>query len=554
MKRIAAELAAIFAAVIAASGRALGNAFVWDDLYVIQKGEVIFDPANIPSVFSHRTMFVSTNDAVIPQAGTQTYRPLTLISFFWDAALSGRDPLAYHVTNLLTHLGCTVGVYFLARRLLPDERRWAAWFGAAWFGLSPLLAEAHVWINGRSDLFCALFLIGSLLAWCSSLERQRPLLLASSALFFLAACLSKEVALGVLPAMALFPDGASLGVRIRRTAPLALAAAIYLAMRTAALSGLHTHGASAQLLYAALRAPTLIIDGMQQLLLPTRVTVRSLVHDYSAIGNPWLWAIAIGVIGAGVVIVLVRKRFPLLAFGLAGAAGALLPVAVITTVLWPGFGRYLYVPAVFLAPAIADVFARARNRVATSVQGDRSARLFSAAALLYLGALGMRLFVWTGDWKDETSLYSSWIAADPDRPHGYGWLGLSALEQGRYADAVPLLAKADELAPGESRFLYSLGLALEHLGDRGRALDVAATGIHRYRSAPEFEALAARNIAPTDPARAGAHIARCLERAPGYEECVDAAQSLWGSAAFQQAVLSRLQGPQHNAARASLPR
>ena len=131
-----------------------------------------------------------------------TYRPVTLATFMWDASLSGAAPWAYHLTNLLAHLCCVWLVQRLACVMLPEADRAFAWVGAAWFALSPLPAEAHVWINGRSDIFTTLFGLLAVLAWRRALAAVRGKALAwhiAATVSFLCGLLSKEVLLLCIP-------------------------------------------------------------------------------------------------------------------------------------------------------------------------------------------------------------------------------------------------------------------------------------------------------------------------------------------------------------------
>ena len=110
------------------------NGFVFDDLRVFLASDRIHELANIPSFFLHNTLYVT--DQATP-TGVDTYRPLTLTTFALDAALTGRSPLGYHITNLFLHLLCVGLVYATAKRLMAEENQRYAWLAAAWFALSP---------------------------------------------------------------------------------------------------------------------------------------------------------------------------------------------------------------------------------------------------------------------------------------------------------------------------------------------------------------------------------------------------------------------------------
>ncbi|MFW2388621.1 MAG: glycosyltransferase family 39 protein, partial [Polyangiales bacterium] len=219
------------------------NGFVYDDTEVIENGQVIHDLANLPEVFARPAMFVSAKGE--SPSAFDTYRPMTLLSFFWDSAISGRDPFAYHLTNLLVHLLCVILVFSLVEHLLGREAWPFALFGAAVFALSPHPSTAHIWINGRSDLFCTAYGLIAILLWRRAVQgnpsvRRAGFHVATGALFF-AGLLSKETLLMVLPALWLWPEPSGpVGARDRlvRTAPFLAASATYLAIRMAVLGGM----------------------------------------------------------------------------------------------------------------------------------------------------------------------------------------------------------------------------------------------------------------------------------------------------------------------------
>ncbi|MFH1435786.1 MAG: hypothetical protein ABIJ56_08740, partial [Pseudomonadota bacterium] len=432
-------LVVVLIAVAACGAARFVNEFVWDDLYLIVEADTIHDWRNIPSFFFHNTLHASSRDAAAAgdRSPVDTYRPVTLISFVWDAALSGREPWAYHLTNALGHLVCVALVFFLALRLLQPERRHLAPFAAAWFGLQPHLAEAHVWINGRSDIFCVIFGLSAMLLWRRALGAaswKRMLMLAASAALFLAGLLSKEVLLLTLPTLLFWPaktgrSSLALRQRILQVTPFAAVSAIYLAMRFFALSGMRTYGDSAQVRMALSYFPVLLVDAFQELVIPLRVYTRSMTDDYFAWGMPAFVLCLIAALSIAVVVLRVRRRLPLLAWGSLWFAATLAPVAVIATVLWPGFGRFLFLPSIGLIIGLTDGIGRLVERTTRTRSRVRS--IVACALVVYLGLLGALLVQQTRSFRDEETLYQSIIDAAPQRAHGYGFLGMMYSEHGR---------------------------------------------------------------------------------------------------------------------------
>ncbi|MCA1645029.1 MAG: hypothetical protein LC797_06005 [Chloroflexi bacterium] len=133
---------------------------------------------------------IGGGDAHFIHETARHYRPLATLSFALDYKLWGLDGAGWQLTNLLVHLGVTLGVYALVRTL--GLARWAAMLAAAVFTLHPAIVGTEPGIARRHDTLSALFLMGSLVL----LLRGRRIL--PGILFFLS-ILSKETSLAVLP-------------------------------------------------------------------------------------------------------------------------------------------------------------------------------------------------------------------------------------------------------------------------------------------------------------------------------------------------------------------
>jgi len=117
------------------------------------------------------------------------YHPLTLLSLDIDYALSGRNPLAYHIVNLLLHLGNTLLV-FLLLLILTRERR-IAFVAALLFGVHTLHVESVAWVSERKDLLYAAFFLGGLICYSNYCLRNRGALYRLSIMLFFLSLLSK---------------------------------------------------------------------------------------------------------------------------------------------------------------------------------------------------------------------------------------------------------------------------------------------------------------------------------------------------------------------------
>lgn len=522
-------LALVVASVALVCAPVFRNGFVYDDVYVIERGDVIHDLARLPEVFVHPTMFVSTAAHGGGGGGVDTYRPLSVSYVMLASALSGREPFAYHLFNLLLHLLNVVLVYFVACRLRARTGGDGyAVLAAAAFGFSPQLAEAHVWMLGCSDVLCTAFALSGILVWRLSFDPGRTRAarfgrLAASTLLFTAGLLSKEVLLPAFAALALWPrrepaQGEDAGARWLGLAPLAAATGLYLPLRWNALGSMATHGDGAQLFLALERIPLLLLDAAAQLVWPSKLYLRSLYDEYAAVPSAWLALAAVLVAVLGGALGMLRRRLPALAWSAAWAAATLAPAAMVTTMLWPGFGRYLYMPYAMLAIGLAELVeavAHARPRWQSWTVGVAMAHVVASAGLL-------RLYVY--DYESEETLYGAIIRRAPELPHGHGWLGMSRLRTGRIEQAIAPLSEAVRLAPAEPRYLSDLGGAFRLLQDRERTLSVVETGVRRFPPGGSFRLLAINLLHDREPETAADHMVACLDADRGDRRCGEALQ------------------------------
>jgi len=265
---------------LAAYASAPASGFVWDDHKALEQGRLIGSLRNVPALFTHDTMFNSDGGAFQAHARVDTYRPLTMTTFFVEHALWGARPAGYHVVSVLIHLACVLVLYRVGRRLRLSE--WAAAAGALAFAAHPALGEAVHWINGRSDPLCVLFFLLALDAWLAGRG-------AWCAAAMLAATLCKELAFVLAPPVLLL-----LARREPREAwwraawPWAAGGALGLALRLHALGGAAAASGGGHLGYAIIRLPLLWLDGLRSLVVPAAEMPPSLYERYRAPGAAWL--------------------------------------------------------------------------------------------------------------------------------------------------------------------------------------------------------------------------------------------------------------------------
>jgi hypothetical protein len=252
-------------ATLAVYSSAARSGFVSDDHQVIERGRLIGRVANIPQLFTHNAMWNSDGGAFAKEATVDTYRPLTLATFFIERAMFGIKPGPYHLVSVFIHLVNVLLLFALGGRL--GLSRLAAAAGALLFAVHPAISEAVHWVNGRSDPLCLLFFLAGVFNWLAWLKRPEGHgygRMAAVAWLALLATLCKETAFLLAPPLFLlaFHFGARRRALVFAFLPWALGLGAGLLLRLFALRGAAISGGADHLAYAFSRAPLIFRDGM----------------------------------------------------------------------------------------------------------------------------------------------------------------------------------------------------------------------------------------------------------------------------------------------------
>jgi Flp pilus assembly protein TadD len=99
-----------------------------------------------------------------------------------------------------------------------------------------------------------------------------------------------------------------------------------------------------------------------------------------------------------------------------------------------------------------------------------------------------------GQNQEGTELLRKAMAIDPDNAEIRHALGLALVRQHNYAEALPELRRASELAPGDVRYAYVYAIALNSTGAPGQAMELLET-THKRHPADRDTLLALVSIA-----------------------------------------------------------
>lgn len=200
-------IAAVVVLAVTAYASTLTHELVWDDIEIAKYIDTIVQDGGLSAL-------VTSQFATHIEEGYVSgyYRPVTVISLWFDSMLTGYFPYFYHLTNIILHALNTLLVFVLLRLL---NVRFAAAVGSMIFAVHPVHSESVSFVSGRTDLWAAFFVLLAVVAWI----RERRGLSTTPArdrlwsfVAFFMACLSKEVAF-MLPAVLLVWEAATPGFR-----------------------------------------------------------------------------------------------------------------------------------------------------------------------------------------------------------------------------------------------------------------------------------------------------------------------------------------------------
>jgi tetratricopeptide (TPR) repeat protein len=176
-----------------AYGNSFGVGFLFDDAWGIAQNPAIRSFASVPRYFVDPFLLTPVRENV-------DVRPVLMISFALNYAISQLSPWSWHALNVIVHFASALLVFFCVRdhvwwpreeRGADGAARWPAAAAALFFALAPLNQQPVVYMWARSALLCTALSLGAFLAF---LKERRAL---SAALFALA-LLTKAIA-AILP-------------------------------------------------------------------------------------------------------------------------------------------------------------------------------------------------------------------------------------------------------------------------------------------------------------------------------------------------------------------
>lgn len=409
-----------------------------DDVYFIVHNTAI------DSISNACQFFVDPATVATSLRWRPLYRPLRTLSFALDVAIWGKNPLGFHVTNLILHLLNGLGVWLFARRIL--AKSWGAFVAASLFAVHPVQTEAVSWISSRGDLLMMVFVLIALATLNYQPEKTRARVRACVGYSGLTLALfAKETAI-ILPCIIVLVDWYQAGWKIvsKNLLKYTIAAAIcvgYFGVRLVALGG----NLAQQEYWGGALAPTILtmtkvlVKYLRLVVAPIYLTVE---YPIPIAHSPFEWQViasSLLLVGLGVIAVLARRKEPILSFALIWFGLWLAPVSNLIPITALMAERFLYPALIGPLLLIGWVGERAINR---------------CKALRVLGVIVpvCVIVVFTlmtqernREWRNELSLWTATVQRAPE----------SARAQHNYGNA---LLAVDEVEPAHQALQQALVL------------------------------------------------------------------------------------------------
>ena len=199
---------------------------------------LILGDTRVQAVTSQNVRLILNQHYWFRNGESDLYRPLTTLSFLFNYAIlgNGSQPAGYHWVNLALHAVNIALVYLLALWILQEIS--AAWLMAAVWAVHPILTESVTNVVGRADLLAGFAVLAGLACHVrasTASGRRKAMWLAGLAAVVAVGMFSKESAIVVLGAMALydlaFGSPAAWRSRIPSYAAAAVPCLVYLYVR-----------------------------------------------------------------------------------------------------------------------------------------------------------------------------------------------------------------------------------------------------------------------------------------------------------------------------------
>jgi protein O-mannosyl-transferase len=428
-------------------------------------------------------------------------RPLVILSFNINYAISGFEVWSYHVFNILFHTAATFLVYHLAGLAVrvfsqahpQSSGRWnnIAILSALLFALHPLSTQSVTYISSRSSILVTVFYLAALILFFKGLlkvkedskERSNRTLYGViywgfAGMCFVLGMVSKQIIV-TLPAMMFlfhyyflssesFPQWLVRQAKWLLLVGLPLVGAIIYKQFWGGGVASASHAPWSTSTYLLTQTFVVPFEYFRKLLFPFNLSIDVAFPVLSEWSN---WANWMGVVVlllyVGLCVYISRDREASMTRRLAGFAMAwvlitLLPTSSFVPLLDVTVEHRIYLPMVGFSLLLAGLLVHFANEFKLSAKssthfGNGWIPVVWTCAVLILICFATGAVKRNAVWKDEVSLWADAKKKAPNLVRPYNNLGEAYDRQGKYDLAIKEFEAAIQLSPGYFFGLNNLG-------------------------------------------------------------------------------------------------
>jgi tetratricopeptide (TPR) repeat protein len=441
----------IVALVLATYSNALFGEFTtWDDDSLIYRNP-LFNPPTMHSLWVWWTAptehlwnpMVSMVQGFLALFPTSTADPSTGTLL---------NPYLFHATNIILHLGSTLIVYQILRRL--RFASWPACAGALVFALHPLQVESVAWASALKDVLYGFFSLLAILAYLLSAaanntpeapgghRRARNLYLLATVLFLLAA-LSKVTAI-MVPVVVMSLILLDPKLLPRRRTVLQMGFWLLISLPLAALTK-HWQPMGAEAATALWQRPLIATDTLAfylfKLFWPAHLLIDYGRDPHKIFQRGWAWWTWIVPAAVGILMWLMRKR----------ATPVVVGVCIFTVLLIPVLGLSAFDFQTYSTPADRYVYLSMFGvAIAAAWAAQLGGRRATLTAILLLATLSVRSYLQTRYWRNSYALYMHEVEFNPDSIAALGNGAAELFADGKPEEAIEFSLRAKRLRPNDA--------------------------------------------------------------------------------------------------------
>jgi len=417
--------------------------FVLDDNSLIKNNPYIKKIHPITSYLAQEDGITDRRDTGSYHTGY--YRPLINVTYWLDYKLWGMSAPGFRTTNLILHFLSCLLLFKVLVSLVND--RHACFLATVLFALHPVNTESVSWIVSRNNILVTLFAISSFYFYLQGWRNDSYAAMSFSILFFVAAILSKEFGLMVLPIFFLYhrflsKEKGNLLKELISYIPFLLILIFYFMVRKGVTNSLLTPSDIGHLWSRVYFSPYLILFSLKLIFFPYELhsfglSYPSTFFDWHAILSIVLFLLI------GTALWIGRNNKLLIFSGLSFLVTIfpvlnIIPTASISLVAM----RWLYLPFAFISVSVAWVIQKAIVR---------RKMLTTSLLCVFICYLGVYSYILNKNlWHDEDTFFTCEVKEFNNYLYA-GGLAESLLDKRKYQEAEEYFRIAIKNYPNEAK-------------------------------------------------------------------------------------------------------